>query len=123
MLKAEGDETTEDLAYTKARVPDTEARRLFSLGIVLAADDHQRGTDRCLENSQKDSSDRQCGIVLDGSGGSGNNTPEENISPKPFCSWDLLKEDRCDELILERKKISGCTWRAYCWVLRTLDMR
>lgn len=102
MLEAEGDETTEDLTYTKARVPDAEARRLFSLGVVLATDDHQRGTNGCLEDSQKDSSDHQCRIVFDGGGGSGDNTPKENICPKPFSSWNLLKKKRCDEVNIGR---------------------
>jgi hypothetical protein len=64
MLKSERDDASEDLGDTQTHVPKGKARCLFTPGIVLATDEHQRWANSCLEDTEKHSGGQETAIVV-----------------------------------------------------------
>lgn len=92
MLEAVRNGTTKDLAQAQAEIPEREARSLLRFCIPLAANEHQRRPNSCLEDTQEDTRDEQRLVVVSSGTASSGNAPEGDIESEPFGSWDDLEE-------------------------------
>lgn len=92
MLEAIGHGATEDLTEAETHVPEGEAGSLLGLGVPLAANEHERGTNGGLEDAEKDAGDEE-GAVIGGSGAAGRgNTPEGDVNTEPLAGGHHLEK-------------------------------
>ena len=92
VLEAVRNGAADDLAKAETQVPEGEARGLFGLGVPLAADEHQRGSDGGLEDTEEDAGDEQRLVVLGRSSGGRGDAPKRDVESEPLGGRDLLQE-------------------------------
>lgn len=85
VLEAVGDGAADDLAEAQSEVPEGEARGGLGLGVVLAADEHEGGTDGGLEDAEEDAGHEEGLVVVRGGTASRGN------------SWRLLSDMKSTE--------------------------
>jgi hypothetical protein len=63
MLERKRQEPTDDLAYAKPAIPESESWTLLRLRVPLTAYQSQSRHYWCFKNPQKDAGDQQSGVV------------------------------------------------------------
>jgi hypothetical protein len=92
MLKAERQETADNLTSAQTAVPECESGSLFGLGVPSAADEYERGNNTSLEYSEEDARGQETPVVFGSRSRCSGNSPEDNVHTEDFARWESCQD-------------------------------
>ena len=95
MLKAERQETADNLAGAQSAVPEREPGSLFGLGVPSTAYEYQRGNNTSLEYSKEDARRQQTPVVFGSRSRCSGDAPEDNVYTEDFARWKPCQDMTC----------------------------